>query len=103
MKNQRALTLVEVLASIVLLTILAATCVPLLRAAMRTLGTQDAESASMAELGLLANKLLDEPAAFDIEDLQAVQSTSIPWLEHPERDSLQLELLTAAESADTEL
>lgn len=100
MTNHRALTLIEVLASIVLLTILAGSCVPLLQRAMRTLGEQQPRSVSMVELGLLANKLMQEPATFSIDDLSKLDSLSLPCPEHPDRDPVEVKLLTAAESVD---
>lgn len=64
--NHRGLTLIEVLAATALLTILAVTCVPLLRAALGSFHHQS--TSTEIDLALIADHLLQDPALFGFKD-----------------------------------
>lgn len=85
MMRHRGLTLLEVLASTVLLTMLAWACVPLLRQAMNDLRQPD-EPFALVELTQLAELFLADPAAFGVESLPSqVDELHLPWPEQSDR------------------
>ncbi len=85
MMRRRGLTLLEVLASTVLLTMLASACVPLLRKAMNDLRQPDKPFA-LVELTLLAELFLTDPPAFGVESLPSQSDElHLPWPERPGR------------------
>ena len=85
MIRRRGLTLLEVLASTVLLTMLASACLPLLRQAMSDLGPTD-EPFALVELTQLAELFLADPSAFGVESLPSESDElHLPWPERPGR------------------
>ena len=83
--RRRGLTLLEVLASTVLLTMLAWACVPLLRQAMNDLRQMN-EPFSLLELTQLAEVFLADPSAFGVESPPSeLDELHLPWPEHPDR------------------
>ena len=83
MMRRRGLTLLEVLASTVLLTMLAGACVPLLRKAMNDLRRPD-EPFALVELTQLAELFLTDPPAFGVESLPSqLDELHLPWPERP--------------------
>ena len=87
MKAARGLTLVEVLASLVLLSVLTAACVPLLqRAAHITTGDVSHDARIRFELATLAGAAINDPAHFGLPDWSTIDSTLIPWIDHLDRD-----------------
>ena len=88
---RRGLTLVEVLASTVLLTLLAATSVPVLH---RAIGATREPKASfeLLDLALLADSFV---AAGSLPDAQQEYPFELSWPERPERPAVTVELLSA--------
>ncbi len=85
MTRRRGLTLLEVLASTVLLTMLASACLPLLRQAMSDLRQTD-EPFALVELTQLAELFLADPSAFGVESLPSpLDELHLPWPERPGR------------------
>ena len=85
MMRRRGLTLLEVLASTVLLTMLAWACVPLLRQAMNDLRQMD-EPFALVELTQLVEMFLADPSAFGIEALPSPgDELHLPWPEQSDR------------------
>ncbi|MCH8314449.1 MAG: type II secretion system protein [Planctomycetes bacterium] len=85
MIRRRGLTLLEVLASTVLLTMLASACLPLLRQAMSDLRQTD-EPFALVELTQLAELFLADPSAFGVESLPLESDElHLPWPERPGR------------------
>lgn len=82
MKSQRALTLIEVLASTVLLTMIAATCVPLLRQASEA-AREPVRSIDLADLAEFADRLVADADA--METLGGQTQPEVPWPDLPER------------------
>ena len=95
MTRRRGLTLLEVLASTVLLTMLASACLPLLRQAMRDLRPTD-EPFALVELTQLAERFLADPSAFGVESLPSqLDELHLPWPERPDRSPVTVRRLTA--------
>lgn len=85
MMRRRGLTLLEVLAATVLLTMLAGACVPLLRQAMNDLRQPD-EPLALVELTQLAKLFLADPTAFGIEPpLLERDELHLPWPDQSDR------------------
>ncbi len=85
MMRRRGLTLLEVLAATVLLTLLASACLPLLRQAMSDLRPTD-EPFALVELTQLAELFLADPSAFGVESLPSqLDEFHLPWPEQPDR------------------
>jgi prepilin-type N-terminal cleavage/methylation domain-containing protein len=96
MNVSRGLTLLEVLASVVLLTMLAAACLPLLQKATRTIAETQAQSSSeFLVIAEFADKLLKEPATFGVSDLAEIETLSLSWPDHPELEQITIEKFTA--------
>ncbi len=95
MMRRRGLTLLEVLASTVLLTMLAWACVPLLRKAMNDLRRPD-EPFALVELTQLAELFLTDPPAFGVESLPSqLDELHLPWPEQPDRSPVIVHRLSA--------
>lgn len=95
MMHRRGLTLLEVLAAAVLLTVLATTCMPLLRKAMRDLREPE-ESVAIFDLAQFADDFVADPSAFDAESITPVaEAIQVPWLEHPDRPAVRVLRLNA--------
>ena len=95
MTRRRGLTLLEVLASTVLLTMLASACLGLLRQAMSDLRQTD-EPFALVELTQLAELFLADPSAFGVESLPSqVDELHLPWPEQPDRSPVTVRRLTA--------
>ena len=88
------LTLVEVLASTVLLTLLAATCVPLLRQAMRALHETE-PPVKLSELVQFAEGFSAGLAGFEPESLSEQDYLELPWPEEPDRPAITVRRLIA--------
>ncbi len=85
MMRRRGLTLLEVVASTVLLTMLASACLPLLRQAMSDLRQTD-EPFALVELTQLAELFLADPSVFGVESLPLESDElHLPWPERPGR------------------
>lgn len=82
MSSRRGLTLLEVLAATVLLSMLAASCVPLLRLVMKDLSHQD-EQFDLIELSLFVDEILAEPSEFNLDPDMFSESSehTINWPE----------------------
>ncbi len=94
MMCRRGLTLLEVLASTVLLTMLAGACVPLLRKAMNDLRRPD-EPFALVELTQLAELFLIDPPAFGVESLPSqLDELHLPWPERPGRSPVTVRRLS---------
>ena len=94
MMGRRALTLLEVLASTVLLTMLAWACLPLLRQAMSDLRQKD-EPFALVELTQLAELFLTDPSAFGVESLPSpLDELHLPWPERPGRSPVTVRRLS---------
>ena len=95
MMRRRGLTLLEVLASTVLLTMLAWACVPLLRKAMSDLRQSD-EPLALVELTQLAGLFLADPAAFGVESLPSEQDElHLPWPEQSDRSPVKVRRMSS--------
>ena len=95
MMRRRGLTLVEVLASTVLLTMLAWACVPLLQQAMNDLRQMD-EPFVLVELTQLAEMFLADPSAFGVEALPSQgDELQLPWPEQSDRSPVIVHRLSA--------
>ncbi|MCH8825290.1 MAG: prepilin-type N-terminal cleavage/methylation domain-containing protein [Planctomycetes bacterium] len=82
MNRIRGLTLIEVLAATVLLSMLAASCIPLLRLAMTDLRHQD-ESFDLIELSLFVDEVLSKPTDFNL-DLEMIAQSSQHTINWPD-------------------
>ncbi len=95
MIRRRGLTLLEVLASTVLLTMLASACLPLLRQAMSDLRQTD-EPFALVELTQLAELFLADPSAFGVESLPSeLDELHLPWPEQSDRSPVTVRRLSA--------
>ena len=95
MMRRRGLTLLEVLASTVLLTLLASACLPLLRQAMSDLRRTD-EPFALVELTQLAELFLADPSAFGVASLPSqLDELHLPWPEQPDRSPVTVRRLSA--------
>ncbi|MHC4414373.1 MAG: type II secretion system protein [Planctomycetota bacterium] len=97
MRRRRGLTLVEVLASTVLLAILAATCMPLLRQAMRVLHEPES-SFEMFDVSQFADRFIVHPGPGGIKLLSEGDQLELPWPEHPDRAPITVRRMTAGET-----
>ena len=94
MMRRRGLTLLEVLASTVLLTMLASACLPLLRQAMSDLRPTD-EPFALVELTQLAELFLADPPAFGVESLESQSDElHLSWPEQPDRSPVTVRRLS---------
>ena len=95
MMLRRGLTLLEVLASTVLLTMLASACLPLLRQAMDDLRQMD-EPFALIELTQLVEMFLADPAAFGVESPPSERDElHLPWPEQSNRSPVVVHRLSA--------
>lgn len=95
MTQRHGLTLLEVLAATVLLTMIAAVCTPLLRQAIRHLHEPDA-TVLIFDLAQFADGLVADPSEFDVESVQSVTGElQLPWLQHPDRPAVIVRRLNA--------
>jgi len=92
--KRRALTLVEVLASVVILTMLTVACLPLLRDAAHGLERTEPD-AELFELSRLADEVVEDPEAFGIGALESVEQVQISWPEEPGREPVDVSRLQA--------
>lgn len=103
MKLARGLTLIEVLASVVLLTMLAGACLPLLQNAMRTLDEERQQGkVPLLEIGRMADEVIAEPEKFGFTTggIKATDVLSLSWPDHPERGQIQVNVLPASDSLE---
>jgi prepilin-type N-terminal cleavage/methylation domain-containing protein len=75
----RGITLLEVLASLVIIGMLAGVCVPMLRSAGAVIGEPPRTDDSKAQLGLeaFADAIMKDPAAFAIDSLDELTTAQI--------------------------
>lgn len=93
---RRAMTLVEVLASLVLLTLLAGASASMLRSAAQAMPRE--EDSGAFELAALADAVLADPVAHGIDTpLHELTSLDIPWPDHPARPPARLRVLRSDE------
>ena len=94
MRRAYGLTLIEVLASTALLTILAATCVPLLRRSLRVIRAP-APPLELFELAEFADTFVADPAAFEpgVEEIHR----EVPWPDAPDLPPVSVWSMTAAD------
>lgn len=94
MNNRRGLTLIEVLAATVLLSMIAASCVPLLRLAMNDLRHQD-EPFDLIELSLFVDEVLAEPTEFNLDPETFTESSDcqIDWPDSSDGNSVTMSRL----------
>ena len=101
--TRRALTLIEVLAATVLLTLIAATCVPLLRSAVRAVRPPvpptDQAPFDRTDLETLADLVMVDPAAAGLA-LPLSDDTEIAWPDEPDRPAVRVTYLAPAAEAD---
>jgi prepilin-type N-terminal cleavage/methylation domain-containing protein len=76
--NARGLTLIEVLASIVILTILAAACLPMMQS-VNTAHTAMSDERLLRALADVADSLLEEPQRFGIENLNSIDAAQLQY------------------------
>ena len=93
MTARRGLTLVEVLASTVLLTLIAATCVPVLRQAMDA-AREPTRSIDLVDLAELADQLAGDPDA--LGPLGAEGQLELPWPDQPDHPAVLISRLESA-------
>ena len=98
MKRSRGLTLIEVLASILILSLLAATCVPMLRDSMRALRHTADAAIYLTELSGLADDVMDNPAPFGIEAWELTTEQTLPWPDQPDRSSVEVAVLRTTDA-----
>ena len=93
------LTLVEVLASTVLLALMASVCVPLLQGSIRALRPATT-SVPVVELAALADAFVLAPGSFGDEtlDLGTLEMMSLGWPDDPDRPEITVTRLAPAES-----
>lgn len=92
---KRGLTLIEVLLSLALLTLIATTTLPLMRAALSALHDdhEPAGRPSHADLAELADAFMEDPSAFDIRiaDLATgLDAFSVGFREHAEWGAIEV-------------
>lgn len=87
MKAVRAMTLIEVLVSIVLLTMLAVACVPLIRDVAQP---NSDDAIPLHELSTFADNVMAEPEQFGIEQQKLNEPVELSWAEHAEREPIRL-------------
>lgn len=102
MSKRHGLTLVEVLASAVLLAVIATASLPVLRASMTQLDA--ARSSARADFGLeelatAADFALADPAMLGVASTDEVtEEVEIPWPDHPERPPIVIRRLGTSTS-----
>jgi len=94
--RRRGLTLLEVLAATVLLTVLAGTCVPLVRAALPALRPPDRPFA-LLDLARVADSVVAEPAQFELGAFAEISERQITWPDQPHRPPITVRLITPGE------
>jgi prepilin-type N-terminal cleavage/methylation domain-containing protein len=95
MMQRRGLTLIEVLAATVLISLIAVTCLPVMQQAAVTL-RETAGGVTARELALLADTWLEE-ATPDFSDRNQSCRSSLPWPDDPMRLPVEAELITTAD------
>ena len=99
MRRHKGLTLLEVLAATVLLSMIAAACVPLLQQAMRHLHTP-IESISIFDLAELADAFVADPAQFNVESIQSMDDElPLPWPNFTDRPGILVHPMMADDPA----
>ena len=93
MSRHRALTLLELLAALVLLTILVGACVPLIQRAMRALETTEPEF-ELLELARFADAFIDDPSDFSLQDIPGQERLELAWPQHLQRPPITLHRVT---------
>ena len=98
MNARSGLTLLEVLAALVLLTIVASTTLSLMRSATRSLEAKQSDVDAVA-LGELADRFLARPAEFGLDG--SVESGLLAWPDAPGREPASFRLLRPQDAAAT--
>ncbi len=94
---RRGLTLIEVLAATVLLSLIAATCLPLMQKATRDLAATPTPAAwDTIQLQDLMDEVAQDPAAFGIEDWPPIAAT-LAWPDGAARPPVELRRIHEAD------
>ena len=102
--SHRGLTLIEVLASVVLLALVASACIPLLQRSMRIVSASSCNRSDFQiELAQLVQSIFESPSDFDIPNLAEVELISVAWPGNPEREPVKIERLVGRGQLDEEL
>lgn len=96
MTSCRALTLIEVLVSIVILSMLAGTCVPLMRDSMRSLRDPSITKGDIGELAAFADEVMARPTGFGVATWREVTELTLAWPQHPDRSPVSVSVGRAA-------
>ena len=100
---RRGLTLIEVLASLVLLSLIASACIPLLQRSMRIAGNSSQDQPGFEiELARLADSMFEKPSEFGISEIEKLENALIGWPDDPARGQVLVERLAAAEKLSAE-
>ena len=101
MKPRSGMTLLEVLASTVLLAMVSAASVPLLRAAVRSLRIEP-QAFDLRELTEFADEFALDPSAFGVDDEGDWTALDVAWRERPELPAVRVARLLQSESGGDE-
>ena len=98
--RRRGLTLLEVLAATVLMTMIAAACIPILRSAASLLRDEDDDRINVHELACFLDSWLQEHGD-DLAPEEFADGIELAWPEDPHRPPVYVQLLSASnETAD---
>lgn len=97
-QSRRGLTLIEVLAATAILAMIAAACIPTLRAALATMNEDD-PALDLHDLSNLADQIVGAPEDFGLDSSDIVH-TEVAWPEHPERPPVVVTALNAPSDDD---
>ena len=96
MNPRSGMTLVEVLAALMLLTLIATTAVPVMRYAFGTLRAAPLGE-ELSELGELADAFLEDPAAFGFPGALPDEGVLV-WTDEPGREPARFRVLASNEA-----
>ncbi len=96
MTNRRGLTLLEVLLATAMLALLAASTTPLMVQARASLEHEDSADVHV-DLDTFADTLLDDPAAYGIDDIHVFDHVTIDWPESPDATPIIVKRLNASD------
>jgi hypothetical protein len=101
MRIRTGLTLIEVLTSILLLTMLGVTCMPLLQKAMRSLAAiQDRPPISTVEFQRVGDELILNPKKFGIPELETFTYATVQWPDTAQPGQVQVQKLISEPKPD---
>ena len=97
---RRGLTLIEVLAAVALLSLIAATCTPLMQRSLGLLG-RTAHTIDVGDLGRLADLILAEPERFELPPLEELIEATVTWIDGEDMRLVTVRRIpTSAEGVD---